>query len=365
MKPHQIPAMLLQPLKTISPSAFSSLNACPLRAVWAAHSSPLLPRSPKTRLGTVVHHLWEAAASGKITDEAAFDRVWQAEIDAQETEMLRDWKEAHLVPLTLSVADLEVRRLRCRHQLTSWRSSMGHTTYRAEQRVLDVTGAVKGRIDVVSVDSDGAHLIDLKTGQVVEATGAIKEEYLTQLKLYAALYYETNGDWPVSLALRTVDGHQWTLDWTIDECCDLLAEAVKVHARINTAIEQDPQGEMLAKPDPVTCQYCPFRPACPHYWRKRRTASEEEWPMDTCGRVESLTRQGNGRWKLCLVNELETVRIRGLSSTRQKFLKENHAEMAFYNLKCESAGRYTEGPLTTGYYGDVTGDWYKPSQVVT
>ena len=342
--------MPLLPLKTISPSAFNSVNACPLRAVWAAHSSPLLPRSPRTRLGTVVHHLWEAAASGKITDDVAFDKAWKAEIDAQETEMLQDWKEAHLVPLNLSVPDLEVRRLRCRHQLTGWRSGMGHTTYRAEQMVIDTTGTVKGRVDVVSVDSDGAHLIDLKTGQVVDATGAIKEEYLTQLKLYAALYYETNGDWPVSLALRTSDGHQWILDWTIDECRDLLSEAVKVHIRINALIKKDSQGEVLAKPDPDTCRYCAFRPACPYYWRERRTVHQKEWPMDARGHVENLKQLGNGQWKLSLVNGSEKIHIRGLSPTRQTFLAADIAEAAFYNLRCESIGRYSEGTLTTGYY---------------
>ncbi len=359
MKPHQVPTVPLQPLKTISPSAFSALNACPLRAVWAAHSPPLLPRSAKTRLGTVVHHLWEAAASGKITDEAAFDKAWRVEIDAQETDMLRDWKEAHLVPLNLSVPDLEVRRLRCRRQLTGWRSGTGRTTYRAEQMVTDATGTVKGRIDVVSVDANGAHLIDLKTGEVVDAAGAIKEEYLTQLKLYAALYHETNGNWPASLALRTADGREWTLNWTPAECCALLLEAVEIHARINTAIEQGPQGETLAKPDPVACQYCPFRPACSYYWQRRQNAPGKEWPMDARGRVENLTRLGNGRWKLCLVNELETVHIRGLSPTRQTFLRENLAEVAFYSLRCESTGQYTEGSLTTGYCGDTTKGGYK------
>lgn len=349
MTPHKLPTLTLQPLAAISPSSFAALRACPLRAVWAARFPPLLPRSPKTRIGTVIHHLWEAAAGGRIGDEAGFDLAWQTEIAAQETEMGQDWKEAHLVPLSVSVSDLEVRRLRCRRQLTGWRMGAGRAAHRSEQAVADNTGVVKGRIDVITTDADGAHLIDLKTGQVTNADGRVKEEYGQQLKLYAALHYQKTNAWPASLTLRTADGLDWPLAWTPDECLALLAEALSLHAQINTLIRQGARGEALAKPEPDTCRCCLFRPACPHYRHARQSSPQKEWPADARGHLEQQTRQGNGQWQLRLLDDGATTYLRGLSPERQSFLSDPPAAVTFYNLKREDAGHYREGPMTTGY----------------
>lgn len=347
--PHQLPHLTLQLLKTISPSSFGALRACPLRAVWATHFVPLLPSSPKARLGSVVHRLWEAAARGKIQDELTFDQMWDSEIQVEEQKMLRDWKEAHLVPLQNSVSDFEVRRLRCRQQLARWRIGSGRASLKAELTVIDSTKTIKGRIDLIRTETDGAHLIDLKTGSIFGPDESVKSEYSQQLKLYAALYHQQAGEWPVSLTLRSADDVNHKLNWTSNECNTLLEEAQQLYSQINGLIQQGVQEGMLAQPNPQNCCYCPFRPSCSPYWHTRQTAPQKDWPIDARGDVKHLVRLGNGKLKLTLLQNGEIIHVRGLSPERQAFLDGQPVKVAFYNLRRESDGRFQEGSRTTGY----------------
>lgn len=55
------------------------------------------------------------------------------------------------------------------------------------------SGAVGGFIDSVQRSAAGPIIRDYKTGSVHGESAAVKPEYATQLKLYAALYAEQYG----------------------------------------------------------------------------------------------------------------------------------------------------------------------------
>ena len=66
MTPGELPSLHISPeLERISPSRFVSLDNCNLRELWVTPDhSPLLPVSPRARLGSIVHRLLELASNG-------------------------------------------------------------------------------------------------------------------------------------------------------------------------------------------------------------------------------------------------------------------------------------------------------------
>jgi len=104
----------IEPLLSISPARFTALRECPLREVWTtAHNFPLLPTSPKARVGTIAHHLLAEAGRGLFTNDIKkIEARWDYLLEQTEHEMMRSWLDRHLLPLSHSVQDLEVRKIR-------------------------------------------------------------------------------------------------------------------------------------------------------------------------------------------------------------------------------------------------------------
>ena len=104
----------LKPLRNISPTTFSAIKKCALKVVWQRNGSPpLLPTSPKTRVGTVAHKLLAEAGRGRL--EATADSInarWRELLEEASAEISHSLLERHLFPLESSVPDIEVLRIR-------------------------------------------------------------------------------------------------------------------------------------------------------------------------------------------------------------------------------------------------------------
>ncbi len=385
--PHALPEMPLQTLRTVSPSRFHDLKACPLREVWAAGRgvSCLLPLSPQARVGTVIHKIHEMAWTGQITSEEVAAREWDERIAQQESHISESWLERHLSPLSVTLDNLHVKRGICLHTvrdifagtnkfltmspelllpLETLTDDLYSTTLPAEDdtrltgsevRVWSADAKLKGSIDLVLESPEGFEISDYKTGRVLDInTGVVKESYQQQLKIYAALFHHKScGIWPAKLTVIDPYGARHNVAFTAEECLTLSQQATELYDQVKAQIETGAAPETLACPGPQTCNFCPFRPACRAYWQAREPGGD--WPNDVRGTVTDIRTQGNGNQQIKLESDAGTAWVSDLQITRHACLtpQSRGRLLSCYNVVPEkqTPDRYLEGPMTTIYIG--------------
>jgi PD-(D/E)XK nuclease superfamily protein len=323
------------PLSRISPSRFVALSGCALRELWSSQEqSRMLPISPRARLGTAIHRLLAQVVNGTIADAGkSIESTWFEIIAQIEADMSSSQFERDLVPLSRSVNDYEVQRIR------TWNRAqqlMPSTTavekkpiptpgFGCEVWVQSRDGTVGGFIDLVYEAETGRVIRDYKSGPLLETDSsgalAIHPEYLAQLKLYAALYYETFSEWPARLELMPLQGDEIQITVDRSECEHLLEKARGKRNEINQSIAharsgKPPDPRSLARPSASVCRMCLSRPACREYHEMAPTDSSE-WPNDAWGTLIRVQRFLNGRLCLTLRNKAgKEIRVCQLTPAR-------------------------------------------------
>ncbi len=323
----------LHRVKMISPSRFAGFQECALREVWAANRTPpLLPTSPAARLGTVAHRLLEEAGRGRLHDGDP-DRRWNQLLSTAEQMASRSWLDRHLLPLRTAIPDFEVRKLQAvtrARQLASQAAAMpppeAASTQPAigyEMPVETPNGKAGGKIDAIVAGDTGPVVKDYKSGAIFEPRAdnghQLKEAYAIQLKLYAAIYSAMTGTWPSSLEIVPLAGAPQLVEFTTEECAQLLENAIRALDAVNDVISSQQSAaarrERLAGPSPRTCRHCPYRPSCAPYANAVAHDPEADWPWDRHGLLLEMRALGNGRLMLALDTGTATVRIRGVDPT--------------------------------------------------
>lgn len=375
----------IRPLKRVSPSRFTALRECALREVWSATRQPaLLPAAAAARLGGVAHKLLEEAGRGQFRDASvpSAETRWTELVNQVEQQMQQSWLERSLTPLTRTVSQYEVRKLRTCNKATEIAQEAPGYPLKVEGRrrigfevwVESADGLIAGSIDNVQEIDDGAVLRDYKSGYIMDKqeggqTLAIKNEYQVQLKLYAALYQSTFRRWPARLEIVPLQGANHILPFQPIECTTLLEDAVASLKEINgmisaTAESTNPSIEQrLASPSPSTCRFCQWRPKCTAYQTARDNADDPQWPPDVRGTVTEMRKLGNGRMSMDLqVNSraYETAHIRGLSPSPERhpaleFIS-NGDLIAFYNLRLSASPNSFSEASQTVIYQILKGD---------
>lgn len=310
-------SLVVKQLRRVSPSRYTAMRTCLLREVWiASGNEPLLPPSPLAELGSVIHQLIEVAGRGQLDGggKAKVDATWDELISEVEKKMTLRRLSKHQVPLTRSIPDFEVRKLRaCRRA-----AEMAHDALRdhdgRDRQSLEPTGfelwvendagQVGGYIDRVMMTEDGVVLCDYKSGAVLdsgtgEGPGDLKRAYKEQLLLYAALYQIKCGAWPVRLEVVPLQGNPVKVVFKPEDAERLLAGASAFLRAANKRIAQVENGSAettsLASPKAAHCRFCLFRPACQAYWIAKGHESQEKWPADVQGFLRETTRLRFGK----------------------------------------------------------------------
>lgn len=361
----------LRPLEAISPSQFSGLQACALSGVWAANRVHRpLPASPAARLGTIAHRLLEDAGRGLLDDPspAGVERRWDELLAGANEAMANSWLDRHLVPLSESVADFEVRKLRATRlarelALSATRDlalAVGNHRSGHEMVVSTPDGRATGRIDAVVAGPDGLVIRDYKSGAIYQEysanTSTLKEAYSTQLKLYAAVFAAMTGEWPVRLEVVPVAGEPEEVPFSPAEAEQLLLEAVRLLDAVNGVLattEPRSQQELLARPSTHNCRFCPYRPWCAPY-RRAADAAPDGWPADTWGEVTEVRSLGNSRILLTLEHDGLLARLAGLDPRPERhpalaLLDVGDPVAAFDLRRQRGSSSLSEGTMTVIY----------------
>lgn len=304
------------------------LRACALQEIWAASATPsLLPRNPLAILGTVAHQVLEEA--GREDGFVAAER-WTRRIATLNKELYQSWLDSRLVPLERLVPQYEVLKLRTctRAQkiaaaVTKQRSGRHVPGIGFEIWVESKDKSVGGWIDSVRQSRAGIELGDFKSGGLFEQhdstrRGELKKDHQAQLKLYAALYFQTYGVWPSTIQIIPLAGAALDVPFTQAECKDLLEEATQTLTSLNASIShQETVGpESFASPSPQNCRFCGYRPVCWRYQEEIGSGVQTDgWPKDAVGRVWDINVLSSSRVNLRVCGEGGTeYTFRALSS---------------------------------------------------
>ncbi len=339
-------SMPVKSIEKVSPSKYEALKKCILREVWGANREikALLPVSPSIKVGTVIHKVLETASDGKIKNHKDFMVTWDNEINRIERLMSKGYIEKHLVPLTKAVYNFQVKKQLCEEMVEKFYGSnvmvsSGSENPHSEVAVESKDKKVFGKIDLINSNERGIQIIDYKTGMVyheVSGINEIKQEYQQQLKLYAALYYQTYDIWPTRLTIVTLDEKESDIEFKTIECEELLNEATKLLGEVNRRISTIKSEEELASPTVENCRYCVYRPACSAYWKRRD--SSNDWPLDITGHLEQVNLLKNGTLRAVIKTVEEEISIRGLNLERNHFILDTPkgTAISFYNLERDS-----------------------------
>jgi hypothetical protein len=199
----------------------------------------------------------------------------------------------------------------------------------------------------------------------------VKQSFVVQLRLYAALYAATTGNWPATMEIVPLQGEAVQVPFDTADCEALLADAIATLARTNATIaefatRQEDAEARLAAPKVTSCRHCLFRPACLPY-RQVRTGvmGEEAWPEDVCGDLREMRQLGNGTLLLAVVTGPsggEVQYIRGITANPARHPALQHLEegdmVGMFSLRRTSAGgTLSEAPWSVMYKMNYTEDW--------
>ncbi len=342
----------LDPVKRLSSSRLHALEQCALKEIWSCNKiEALLPVFPAARLGTVVHAILEQAAQGRIRDEAVFESSWQQQIEQIEKLMRESVSEKHLVPLCETASKYEVKKLMLKRAILpvapAYPASGEKSVLDTEKWVASKDGKIGGKIDLVQGVPGHVVLIDYKTGSILNESGEAKLEYEKQLKMYAALYFETCDEWPEKLILIGLNNEKHEVSFDREESRRLLQEAINQLDELNRKLGAGAKEEEFASPSPDACRYCRYRPKCSKYWIERDESGE--WPVDVSGEVIETAVSGTGYGRVVLQNNGRKISIRQLSD-RHSFLKKKARNLIICNLnKDVCPDRFLENQLTTSF----------------
>jgi len=342
----KIPEFELKAPKRISPSQYTAMKQCAYREVLKKSlGKPLLAPAPAAFLGSIIHKMLELIAKGAIPDKVEFLKMWKDLVMEKEKELKENGLSEYL-PLKRSVPNFALKKHQTlKHLLQSSTSSKSFsnekTKCHSEKWFQSKDGKIGGYLDLI-LERETISLIDFKTGEVFEDKDSqkIKPAYKTQLKLYAWLYFETNGNYPDELWLADLNRHWHSISFTPKECEELATEAKEMLHDVTRKVKEN-QRAALASPKSETCRYCLYRPACQYYWQA--TAHENSWTLDLKGRLKAVKKFQTGNFNLEIENESGNYYIVNFNQLDFDLLKSlQNQEVQVFNLcKTNQDGVYS------------------------
>jgi hypothetical protein len=127
-------------------------------------------------------------------------------------------------------------------------------------------GRLAGVVDVVTRREDGIEIRDLKSGRTLDDSGELSESYKIQLLLYAVMYEETYGEWPVRLVIDPILRDPIDVAPDRGEALRYRRSVLDEMDRFASAVEAG-QLETLARPSPDACRFCRHVLRCSPFWR--------------------------------------------------------------------------------------------------
>ena len=344
----------LKKLDSISPSRFFVMKRCSYRVVLAnTYGNPLLPYPPNSHLGNVIHECIRLILTNQIQDDIAFNAIW-AELIKKEEVALKKMGFEFLIPLKKSVKKgyaikkLQVKSLMYSKNNNKKDRQKKQIVYDHERWMRSEDGLIVGRADLITEREQCTKITDFKTGRIVEEEGDIKEKIEDQMKLYAYLYNEENGNFPDELLIIDLSQKEYLVEFSIEECILLAKEAKQILQETNNKVRKN-LSEKLANASHDNCRLCLYKPACVFHWNLDQ--DEKSDFVNLKGKLSEVKQFTNGDITARINNNGEEFVISHLDGSYANQLKGySQVRLEFYNvLKSDHPGRYRAIKTTSIY----------------
>lgn len=370
----------IKPINRLTPSVSSAFSDCHLRGVLLANKiEGFLLKSPKAYLGSIIHILLEESNKGIITNFDQFETRWDYLIKGVETHLSSSPLTRHLIPFNRTIPDLLQKKFKCWEIINIENhnhipietgqqtiSSSTRCSHETELWVQTRDGLVGGYIDSLIHAPEGTILLEYKSGSIFskdsnsDSRRIIRDDYLNQIILYAGLFYESFGSWPIETRIISIANGSTVIRVNPLNYQTLIDKLKKDIALTNCIIRRESNRQFLishlASPSNDTCLYCNYRPICSSYWNDRSKFHESPWPRDVIGIVQNVVLLGNNTQLVTIIQTSpreEIVTIRGLAPSRYDLSGTVGKVLAFYNLNSDVGfTNYKQGLLTTIYLND-------------
>ena len=258
----------------VSPTLYERIVACPLQCAFQKDGRFPRRSGPAARIGTAFHAAMERA-NGLVSrvdtprdlalgllDAFASALANEREVSSRSyREQNVEWPADRIDAASNSLILLA-------HRMFAQRGLPQPDGFVTRSPVTEVEvessdKLIKGIVDRVEHVESGTLIIDYKTSVAEQAD--ISERYRRQVCIYAYLWFERFGEWPikaiVSYPLLRKDVE---IEISADECV-LLAQEFRT--ALSDVVGRDPVE--LARPGEA-CRYCDYRPWCAPFWSKRQ-----------------------------------------------------------------------------------------------
>lgn len=354
---NKVGKIIFRKINRISPSQFYSMKNCAYKSLLAEafEKKPLLPVSPNAYFGTVLHKMLELISKGVIRNETDFNKIFDEQVKLQEEDLKQQGYDFFL-PLQKNVKDFGMKKILLKKHLRNISEkpiASSGIKFSSEKWFESKDKLIAGKIDLVIEEEQEAEIIDFKTGAITqdvlddegEIFSDIKEEYKEQLKLYAYLYFETNGRFPTQLSLVDLAKQKFIVPFSQSECTSIFEEAKKLLDVTNASITK---GTFVANPTEANCMYCLYRPACSFFLKQIETDYSFH---DISGSVKNVVKYQNGNLSVFLENGKIKITITSLPSERYNELDDSKGKhISFYNLRKEATDFVYSATKTTMIY---------------
>jgi len=348
-------------LSHVNPSTWLNLRQCAWRVMLARNfqNNPLLPVHPNATLGNILHAALEGITKGEIKTREDFDLWWDNSVKKAE-QKLTDKGWGQFVPLKENTKHFGLKKVQARNRLFLFQSNQPYSTGKiskvAEQKLNSDDGLLAGKLDCVIWRDGQAEVRDYKSGVITtdgdgeEAAPVVKADYELQMKLYACLFMENYGSYPDRLILEDLNGVEYEVKFTPEECSQLLKEVKSFLAAINRKIAEN-KWEDLANPGDY-CALCNYRPACTKYLsvlEMTPVLSDKGW-QDLPGTLASIEENGITGLGLQIQRAGELVKVTGFDAgKKEKLTGLVNQRIVIFNVKPVSAEKFTCTKFTEIY----------------
>lgn len=287
----------------VSATAYESLLSCPLQLLYSRDLSFPRRPGPFARIGSAFHRALEQSptflgATDPPTAIAQLLELFRKELERERAAAETNPREVGLPWPELRVHHAEQALALLVHRIWSARSKEGvdRTAAKTEIELTTADGFLTGVLDRVDVTADGAVIVDYKSAEVMDE--AHFERFRRQLLLYAFLWFEREGNWPIHGVINLLlAGKEVGVELDPQASRELVAEIRKAFAAV-----VDAPAIRLARPGDA-CNRCDYRPWCRPFWQQvaqfdgtdRRGVEGEivAVPADPASPVFSLKHQGH------------------------------------------------------------------------
>ena len=354
---NKVGKIVFRKINRISPSQFYSMKNCAYKSLLAEafEKKPLLPVSPNAYFGTVLHKMLELIAKGAIRNEDDFNKAFDEQVKLQE-ENLKQQGYDFFVPLQKNVKDFGMKKILLKKHLRNVSkkptASSGLNFY-SEKWFESKDKLIAGKIDLVIEEEQETEIIDFKTGAITqdvlddegEIFSDIKEEYKEQLKLYAYLYFETNGKFPTQLSLVDLAKQKFTIDFTESECNIIFEEAKELLKTTNESISSE---KFVANPSEANCKYCLYRPACSFFLKHLETDYSFS---DVSGSIINVVKYQNGNVSVFLESGERKITVTSFPTEKyDELINRRDKQISVFNLRKEATEFVYSATKTTIVY---------------